>query len=277
MSAPPLPIPRPRRLARLRGAVLMHLPIDPDLLVHSGIRRSRHLNRQLAWPLAFVAGAINAGGFLAIGIYTSHVTGSLSRAVDEAALAHAGASLFFLTVVGAFFAGAYSGATFIHLGARRRFRSPYGGALFLEALLLMAFGAVAHHRVLGRGSDLFNACTLSYFMGMLNAIATVISASELRVTHMTGTMTDLGIELARLFYWNRTLRPKVPAVVANRYRLRLHSGILAFFVLGGILGALGFGRWGFASVFPLAGILFVLSLRPVLRDLRVRARLVRRP
>jgi uncharacterized membrane protein YoaK (UPF0700 family) len=255
--------------------VLRHLPVDPDLLVHSGIQRSRHLNRQLAWPLAFVAGAINAGGFFAVGIYTSHITGSLSRAVDELALAHMGTSLFFLTLVGAFFAGAYSGATFVHLGMRRRFRSPYGGVLFLEALLLMAFGAVAQHRPFGSNSDLFNACILSYFMGMLNAVATIISASELRVTHMTGILTDLGIELARLFYWNRKFRPKVPAVVANRYRLRLHGGILAFFGLGGWLGALSFKRWGFAGVFPLAAILFTLSLRPVLRDLRIRTRLIR--
>lgn len=263
-------------MTRLRRTVLEHLPVDPDLLVRSGIQRSRHLNRQLAWPLAFVAGAINAGGFLALGFYTSHVTGSLSRAIDEGAQARSGEALFFLAVVGAYFAGAYTGASFVHLGKRRRFHSPYGGALFLEALLLLGFGFVAEHQALGPGNRVGIAGGLSFFMGMLNAIATIISASELRVTHMTGVVTDLGIELARLFYWNRSLRPKAPAVVANRYRLRLHGGILAFFVLGGVVGALSFTRIGFAAVFPLAGVLLALSLRPVIYDLRIRARLARR-
>ena len=39
-----------------------------------------------AWCLTFVAGAINAGGFLAVGHYTSHMSGILSSMADNLAL-----------------------------------------------------------------------------------------------------------------------------------------------------------------------------------------------
>jgi len=36
--------------------------------------------------LCFVAGAINAGGFLAVGLYTSHMSGVVSAMADNAVL-----------------------------------------------------------------------------------------------------------------------------------------------------------------------------------------------
>jgi uncharacterized membrane protein YoaK (UPF0700 family) len=273
MTPPPLKSPH----LSLGQRLLLHLPLDKDLLVKRGRDRSRHLNRQLAWPMAFVAGAINAGGFLAIGVYTSHSTGSLSRAMDELALGHGALALFYFGIIAAFTLGAATAATFIHLGRRRRFHSPYGGALFIEAMLLLFFGAIAHHHPLSDGAQagVIGAC-LGFFMGMLNAIAGSISAHELRVTHMTGIVTDLGVELAKLFYWNRHQRKASP-IMADRRRMRLHGGILISFLTGGLSGALGFTRIGYEVVFVPALILLALSARPVLYDLRVRVRLARRP
>ena len=44
----------------------------------SGRQRSQAANRDLGLSLSFVAGAANAGGFLAVNQYTSHMTGILS-------------------------------------------------------------------------------------------------------------------------------------------------------------------------------------------------------
>ena len=55
--------------------------------------RTHRANLHLGVALAFVAGALNAGGFLAIGQYTSHMTGVISSAADDLVLgkvAHAG-------------------------------------------------------------------------------------------------------------------------------------------------------------------------------------------
>ncbi|MCL6483024.1 MAG: DUF1275 family protein, partial [Janthinobacterium lividum] len=52
----------------------------------SGSARDTQANLQLGCVLALVAGAVNAGGFLAIGGYTSHMTGIVSGMADDLAL-----------------------------------------------------------------------------------------------------------------------------------------------------------------------------------------------
>jgi hypothetical protein len=48
------------------------------------------------------------------------------------------------------------------------------------------------------------------------------------------------------------------------------SLVLGFF-LGGLMGALGFKYWGYITTVPLAALLWLLCLRPLLADLRWRA------
>lgn len=48
--------------------------------------RTVHTNTRLGAVLAFVAGAANAGGFLAVGTYTSHMTGVVSSLADNLVL-----------------------------------------------------------------------------------------------------------------------------------------------------------------------------------------------
>ena len=54
----------------------------------SSVKRTARTNLHLGVLLAFVAGALNAGGFLAIGQYTSHMTGIVSAAADNIVLGH---------------------------------------------------------------------------------------------------------------------------------------------------------------------------------------------
>ena len=98
-----------------------------------------------------------------------------------------------------------------------------------------------------------------------------MSSSQIRTTHMTGVVTDLGIELGRMLYWNGTGTAPESQVRANQMRLRLFAGLLGMFLVGGIAGAAGFSRVGFVFVVPLALVLLVLSLPPLWAD---RARLL---
>ena len=52
----------------------------------TGRERTQNANQQLARHLTFVAGAVNAGGFLAVRQYSSHVTGIVSAMADNLAL-----------------------------------------------------------------------------------------------------------------------------------------------------------------------------------------------
>lgn len=82
----------------------------------------------------------------------------------------------------------------------------------------------------------------------------------MRTTHLTGMVTDIGIELGKLLYWHRD-KSKVETlrVVADRKKLGILSKVVAMFFLGGIVGALGFGHLGYVFSIPLAGLLLFIS------------------
>ena len=61
------------------------MPIDYARRL-TGRHRTADANRHLGYTLAAVAGAINAGGFLAVQQYTSHMTGVVSTMADQLAL-----------------------------------------------------------------------------------------------------------------------------------------------------------------------------------------------
>jgi uncharacterized membrane protein YoaK (UPF0700 family) len=82
-------------------------------------------------------------------------------------------------------------------------------------------------------------------MGLQNAIVTKASRAEIRTTHVTGLVTDIGIELGKLAYWNRD--SIAGRVTADRQRLALLSSLLAMFLCGGIAGAFGFKYLGFIA------------------------------
>ncbi len=265
-----------RGLSRTLVNTLDLMPLDADLLVKQGAARSKQLNRQLAWSLAFVAGAVNAGGFLAVQSYTSHVTGAVSRAADELALGHTSLALAALAIVTFFALGAFCAGLLISLGRRRRFQSHYALSLMLEGGLLLVFGLMGSHlQEMHRFFLPLTVILLSFIMGMHNSVVTTISDAEVRTTHLTGIVTDLGLELSRLFYFNVDDHHRLTRVMGNRDKLKLHGLVLASFFGGGVVGAIGFRHVGFKMTIFLAAFLFLLAWRPVLRELRVRFRLIR--
>jgi uncharacterized membrane protein YoaK (UPF0700 family) len=235
-----------------------------------GHQRTRRANRQLGLMLAFVAGAINAGGFLAIQRYTSHMTGIVSGVADDLALGQTGLALAGVLLVAVFIAGAVTTTLLINWARRRHLHSEFALSLLLEALLLLAFGLLGAN--LARTSALLvpaAAALLCFIMGLQNAMVTKISQAEVRTTHMTGVITDLGIELGKLLYWNRLPdSPAEPMVRANRDRLRLHATLLACFAGGGVAGALAFQWLSFGATVPLALLLAGLAAVPILDDLQ---------
>ena len=233
------------------------------------VDRTTRTNVRLGAALSFVAGAANAGGFLAVGHYTSHMTGMLSSVADNLVLGELALVLAATGALLAFLAGAMTTAVLVNWGLRRSLRSAYGIPLLLESAALLVFG------LFGAGIHLFaplflplTVVLLCFIMGLQNAVITKISRAEIRTTHVTGLLTDVGIELGKLLYINRT-QGQAP-VLANRQRLRIHSLLVACFFLGALGGALGFKYAGFISTVPLAGGLWLLTLRPLLHDLRAR-------
>ena len=259
-----------RQLQAAVEATLATLPFQEKLLVREGALRSEALNRQLAWAMAFVAGAVNAGGFLAVGHYTSHMTGVASSMADMMALGDMETALAALAMMLSFMAGAFLCTTLISLGQRRRMRSRYALTLVLEAGFLLVFGLMgARLETEIRFTLPTTVMLLCFIMGMHNAVTSIISGAAVRTTHMTGTVTDIGIELSRLAYVNRHQRPGRERIVANRQKLVLLLLLLVSFIGGGVTGALAFKHVGYKATIPLAIFLCFLAARPLLLEVRL--------
>lgn len=228
--------------------------------------RTTRRDRALGATLAFVAGATNAGGYLAVGQYTSHMTGIVSSLADDLALGRPLVALAALGALLAFLSGAMTTAIAVNWARRRHLRSRFAIPLLLEASLLLVFGlmggVLAGYSVVAPATVLL----LCYMMGLQNAVITKVSKAEIRTTHVTGLVTDIGLELGRLFYVNQSDLGE--PVLANRERLAVHLLLLGCFLGGGIVGAIGFKTVGFIATLPLAAMLAVLGLKPAAADVR---------
>jgi uncharacterized membrane protein YoaK (UPF0700 family) len=229
--------------------------------------RTTTANVHLGVLLSFVAGALNAGSFLAIGQYTSHMTGIVSSAADNLALGNIGLTIAAALALFSFIAGAATTALLVSYSKRNFHKNIYATPLQIEAVLLLVFGAVGAtlqlHEII---SISLTAILLCYMMGLQNALVTKISNAEIRTTHVTGLVTDIGIELGKLMYWNKCHAGSPHTIIANRSRLKVHTLLVASFFVGGVIGALGFKYAGFASTIPLALPLIAMSLAPSLRS-----------
>ena len=186
--------------------------------------RTSQTNTRLGAVLAFVAGATNAGGFLAVGTYTSHMTGVVSSLADSLVLGELALAAASIGALAAFLLGAMTTAWLVNWGLREGLTSAYGLPLLLESALLLIFGIFG--AAISLWSHFFVPLTvllLCFIMGLQNAVITKISKAEIRTTHITGLVTDLGIELGKLLYINRSqlsatepLAPRPVALAAMR-------------------------------------------------------------
>lgn len=194
--------------------------------------------RRLGYIMAFLAGAINAGGFFAFARYISHVTGSMSLLADVLYLQDWwSAAVTFISVL-CFVAGAAHSGWVILWTQQMRFRGSFGFSMWLEAVYLLIFGwfGIAAMEWDFGGSDfimpslaLFLLC---FIMGMHNTVITLLSGGAIRSTHMTGTATDLGIEISRALYYSKQHHPRLPHVRVNKPKMWLLSGLMLSFFAG---------------------------------------------
>lgn len=242
------------------------MPINYTRRLTSSTRTAAS-DRHLGFALAFIAGATNAGGFLAVRQYTSHMTGIVSAMADNAALGFYALVLGGAGALASFVCGAACSTVMVHLARRRRLQNPYAYPLLLEAVLLLGFGFLGAK--LARIEGLFVPATvvlLCFIMGLQNAVITKLSHAVIRTTHITGVVTDIGIELGKLLYWNPHPQAGGTRVLADRGRLLMLATLAGSFFVGGVAGAVGFKVYGFVSTVPLALVLVLLAAAPAVDD-----------
>ena len=106
---------------------------------------------------------------------------------------------------------------------------------------------------------------LAFNAGAVNAGGFLVL--HMYTTHMTGNVTDLGMELGKAILAHRTAGNALLRIEPNWPRMRICAGLVGMFVLGGLAGAWGFKYVGFVFVVPLAALLLAVSVPPFLRDI----------
>ena len=198
--------------------------------------------------MAFQAGAINAGGFLACGRFVTHTTGFATHFGAELAQGHYQSSLGMISVPLFFLTGAIISAFFIERNISANRNPKYTFVVFLIALILLMVTFGGHFGTFGvfgepieLSQDYYLLALLSLASGLQNAAITSASGAVVRTTHLTGITTDLGIGLVRIF--SRTTEPKLASAELKANFSRV--GLIVSFILGSTISSYLFLRFDY--------------------------------
>jgi uncharacterized membrane protein YoaK (UPF0700 family) len=182
----------------------------------------------------------------------------------------------------AFFLGAILSALMTEGAERSGRASKYVLPMAVEAILLSLFAIALNLYTPERiqtGRMLYLVSGLACLaMGLQNATITRISGAVVRTTHVTGVITDLGLEGVQYFYWfldqarGKSWRRKGRLLrVSQRHptvlRLALLASIFGSFLLGAVAGAFVFRhRQTLAMLLPILFLCFIIFMdwwRPI--------------
>lgn len=215
--------------------------------------------------MAFQAGILNMGGFMACHRFVSHVTGFATFFGYEANLPNNTHAIGMLAVPLFFLFGAMLSGQLVDIRLKLHIKPKYYitfGLIFLLTLIVF-FGGMSglfgeFGEPLSYSRDYTLLALLCLICGIQNGTITTVSKSVVRTTHLTGITTDLGIGIMR--YINRDKINYSPDD-GNANLMRL--GIILFFVLGSIVGGFVFTHFqygGFLIPVITSGMLFWLML-----------------
>lgn len=204
---------------------------------------------------AFKAGFINTIGFLLAGKFVSHVTGFGTQV--GIAIAHEeyffGAELLIIPL--AFIMGGVTTSFLLDKPYKDDEYPPYWqvqGLITMLLLFLMMLGFMgAYQDLVPFDSDenysfveFFVIGTLCYICGLKNSLVTWASWGKVRVTHLTGLSTDIGLNLIRTFY----SKQHSPRFKEERFVNVLRIATFLFFSAGATFSAFVFPRLGFKAL-----------------------------
>ncbi len=205
------------------------------------------------WMLmAFQAGVINMGGFMACHRFVSHVTGFATffgHEVAQGDMVHAWGML----VVPLFFLfGAMISGQLVDIRLKKHKKPKYYitfSFIFILTLLVFVGGITGYFGIFGDVNRTQHGYSLLILLcltcGIQNGTITSVSKSVIRTTHLTGITTDLGVGLVRLFNYRH-----IEGGIENDLKATfMRTGIIVFFGLGSVVAGFVFGAWGHGGFF----------------------------
>lgn len=218
------------------------------MLKHHGVRRTHIHNVRLAILLSLTAGLVNGEGFLGFSVLTTNVTGHAAIFAENISIQDWTTSWVIALWMFLFLSGAFISSFIIDIvGKNQRYSNLI--PLSYEFIILVIIGTIGNKFKNDLVARQFFAGSLLFAMGMQNALVSMISKSVVRTTHLTGTFTDLGIELAQLKF----IKPEKKSDLKSRIVLKLF--IITSFIAGALFGAYAFRNFKYYSFFVPAGIL----------------------
>lgn len=198
--------------------------------------------------MAFQAGVINIGGFLACQRFVSHITGFATHFGYEFNQSSASHAWGMLLVPLFFLLGAMvSGVLVDHRLQSQRAPKYYLTFAIMFLILFFIFiggiynlfGTFGDHLETSKGYSL--VFLLCFVCGIQNGMMTTVSKSVIRTTHLTGITTDLGIGLIRILH-----QKKLNLTLDNERKANLmRIGIIIFFLIGSVIGGSVFLKSGY--------------------------------
>jgi uncharacterized membrane protein YoaK (UPF0700 family) len=210
--------------------------------------------RRLAVLLAWVAGGVDAIGYLALAhLFTAHMSGNTVALGASAGQGEGGEVLRRGVAISLFAVGIALGTAIGEVRRLRGGRHPTVAVFVAEMVLLAAFVVVGTQGARDSGSpppDDWRFYVLVAFptlaMGLQSATLRRIGELHVRTTYISGVLTSL-----------------MEAVIHQVFRLRgepgarvgVYASVWGGYLLGATLGGLGYARAGLlALVLPIAGL-----------------------
>ncbi|MGD8106524.1 YoaK family protein [Pantoea sp. FN0302] len=239
------------------------------MLIRQDEARTFITDSRLAATLALVAGALNTAAFEAVGFFSANMTGNVSSLSERLARAELPIALFFFEIVCLFILGSTFSTLLINHGRRHSISAVYVINILLEGMLLLLLGVteIFFPQVAG---GLLMILSLSFLMGLQNAVVTRISNARVRTTHVSGTATDIGIELAMLLDILRR-RESTEYTPVYLQRLMLHGSTITAFLVGGVGGVWLYRMMGNGFLLVIGLFLTLLALGYLFKARRITA------
>lgn len=207
--------------------------------------------------LAFLAGCINIGGFLSSQRFVSHLTGFATLAGKGLAEMNFGVAASMLSIPLFFLGGAVIAAWITGHRKRRKLAPQHSLAMVLAGFFLFCAGTGGALGMFDKfGADFdpsheyFLLALLCLACGLLNATITSSSGGTVRVTHLTGVTTDLGIGLVEAVSEKKDLK-KLQEIRRKNW---LRIGTIVSFICGGFVGGVFFANFHYYGFYLPAGL-----------------------
>ncbi len=198
--------------------------------------------------LATVAGFVNAVAILTLAIPVANVTGTTTQlGMDAASPWMFETSLLVAIIVGFLLGAAAAGAVLAPASAHAGGR--HSAVMTGEALLLLLAFIWS--------GDLLSIFLAALACGLQNGATSSLRTMQIRTTHFTGTVTDLGLLIGR------SRRHEF-----DRWRATVLSATVVSFIAGGVAGTVMGSRAGEAALLLPAAVCVMIALAGLAYDRR---------